>query len=66
MIASIAGRISRAFIAETKGVYQPGWTIDEVAAACEAFHDKSEVLDFGLHGHVGHIGYSFEMARRGE
>ncbi|MCB2073815.1 MAG: SDR family NAD(P)-dependent oxidoreductase [Novosphingobium sp.] len=65
MIASIAGRISRVFIAETKGVYQPSWTIDEVAAASEAFHDKSEVLDFGLHGHVGHIGYSFEMARNG-
>ena len=65
MIASIAGRISRVFIAETKGVYQPSWTIDEVAAASEAFHDKSEVLDFGLHGHVGHIGYSFEMARGG-
>jgi hypothetical protein len=29
-------------------------------------HDKAEVLDFGLHGHVGHIGYSFAMAREGE
>ena len=66
MIASIAGRISRVFIAETKGVYQPSWTIDEVAAACDAFHDKSEVLDFGLHGHVDHIGYSFKMATEGK
>ncbi|MDG2005632.1 MAG: SDR family NAD(P)-dependent oxidoreductase [Novosphingobium sp.] len=65
MIASIAGRISRVFIAETKGVYQPAWTIDEVAGACDDFHDKSETLDLGLHGHVGHIGYSFEMARNG-
>ena len=65
MIASIAGRISRVFIAETKGVYQPSWTIDEVAAASDAFHDKSEVLDFGLHGHVDHIGYSFKMATEG-
>jgi NAD(P)-dependent dehydrogenase (short-subunit alcohol dehydrogenase family) len=65
MIASIAGRISRVFVAETKGAYQPSWTIDEVAAASEDFHDKSEVLDFGLHGHLGHIGYSFEMARGG-
>lgn len=65
MIASIAGRISRAFIAETKGVYQPSWTVEEVAKASEAFHDKAEILDFGLHGHVDHIGYSFEMARKG-
>ena len=26
-------------------------------------HDKQGALDFGLHGHVGHIGYSFQMAR---
>ncbi|MDE8650343.1 SDR family NAD(P)-dependent oxidoreductase [Novosphingobium album (ex Liu et al. 2023)] len=63
MIASIAGRVSRVFIAETKGVYRPEWTIEEVAQAAEAFHDKRDVLDFGLHGHVGHIGYSFAMAR---
>ncbi len=64
MIASIAGRICRAFIAETKGVYQPSWTVEEVAEASDAFHDKAEILDFGLHGHVDHIGYSFEMARK--
>jgi len=65
MIAAIAGRIARVFIAETKGVYRPSWTIEEVAEACEAIHDKSDILDLGLHGHVGHIGYSFDMARRG-
>jgi len=64
MIASIAGRICRTFIAETKGVYQPSWTVEEVAGASDAFHDKAEILDFGLHGHVDHIGYSFEMARK--
>lgn len=62
MIASIAGRVARVFIAETRGVYQPEWTVEEVAGASTAFHDKSEVLDFGLHGHVDHIMYSFGMA----
>lgn len=65
MIAAIAGRIARVFIAETKGVYKPSWTVEEVAEACEAFHDKSDAQDFGLHGHVDHIGYSFAMARSG-
>jgi len=65
MIASIAGRVARCLIAETRGVYQPAWTIEEVAAASDAFHDKAELLDFGLHGHVGHIGYSFQMASEG-
>ncbi|MEW9856087.1 SDR family NAD(P)-dependent oxidoreductase [Novosphingobium sp. M1R2S20] len=63
MIASIAGRVARVFIAETPGVYQPSWTIDEVAKAAEAMQDKSQILDFGLHGHVDHIRYSFAMAK---
>lgn len=65
MIAAIGGRIARAFIAETKGVYQPSWTIDEVDQAMAQIHDKSDVQDFGLHGHVDHIVYSFDMARKG-
>jgi len=64
MIAAIGGRIARCFIAETRGVYQPSWTIEAVAAASDAIHDKTEILDLGLHGHVGHIGYSFDMARK--
>ena len=63
MIASIAGRIACMFIAETPGVYQPSWTIDEVAEAAAKIMDRSDVLDFGLHGHIDHIGYSFVMTR---
>jgi len=63
MIASIAGRIARCYIAETPGVYQPSWTIEEVDAAMPAIHDRDGSLDFGLHGHVGHIMHSFAMAR---
>ena len=66
MIASMAGRVARMFVAETRGVYRPHWTIEEVAAANAAIHDKGpgnrRLLDFGLHGHVDHIGYSFAMA----
>ena len=65
MLASIGGRVARVFIAETEGVYQPSWTIDEIDARMGEICDKSQLHDFGLHGHVGHIGYSFEMARRG-
>lgn len=65
MIASIAGRIARCFIAETRGVYRPSWTIEQVGEAMAQVHDKGEVLDFGLHGHVDHIVESFKMARGG-
>ncbi|MFS0848504.1 SDR family NAD(P)-dependent oxidoreductase [Novosphingobium panipatense] len=63
LIASMAGRVARMFVAETRGVYQPNWTIEDVAKASPAFHDAAEVLDFGLHGHVDHITYSFAMGR---
>ncbi|MFC6620802.1 SDR family NAD(P)-dependent oxidoreductase [Novosphingobium panipatense] len=63
LIASMAGRVARMFVAETRGVYQPNWTIEDVAKASPTFHDAAEVLDFGLHGHVDHITYSFAMAR---
>lgn len=65
MIASMAGRVARMFVAETEGVYRPHWTIEDVAAASDAFHDKAKLHDFGLHGHIDHIGYSFKMATAG-
>lgn len=65
MLVSAAGRVARAYIAETPGVYQPSWTSAEVGAQINAIHDKTVVLDFGLHGHVDHLRYSFGMATGG-
>ncbi len=63
MFGAIAGRLARCYIAETVGVYRPHWTMREVGELMAPIHDKQDALDFGLHGHVGHIGYSFQMAR---
>ena len=63
MIAAIGGRISRCYIAETVGVYRPERTMQQVGELMPAIHDKDGAHDFGLHGHIGHIGYSFQMAR---
>ncbi len=63
MLASIAGRIARCYVAETVGVYRPEWTMRDVGALMGPIHDKEGAHDFGLHGHLGHIGYSFQMAR---
>lgn len=65
MLVSAAGRVARALIGETPGVYQPSWTMEQVGARMAAIRDKSTVLDFGLHGHVEHLRYSFDMAKRG-
>ena len=64
MLAAVAGRVARAYIAETPGVHRASWTIAEVGAQIDAIRDRQEVLDFGLHGHVDHLRYSFAMASK--
>ena len=63
MIA-IAGRIARAVIAETPGVYRPSWTIEDVAEQINAIRDTSDPMIFPVvpTGHNDHIRYSFGMA----
>jgi NAD(P)-dependent dehydrogenase (short-subunit alcohol dehydrogenase family) len=69
MMAAVGGRMARLFIAETPGVYRPSWTIDDIAAQIDDIRakgpDNRDILDFGLHGHVDHLTYSFAMARKG-
>ncbi len=66
MLASVGGRVARVFVGETPGVYQPAWTIEEVDARMSEIRDKGEgnadVLDFGVHGHMDHLVYSFGRA----
>ncbi|MEP7222316.1 MAG: hypothetical protein ABI673_06565 [Novosphingobium sp.] len=62
MFASIGGRVAQIYIAETSGVYQPSWTLDEVDARMPEIMDRREPVVFGLNGHVEHINYSFAMA----
>lgn len=68
MYVSIAGRVARAFISETAGVYRPDWTIDDVADHLDAIRDPSGA--WTLHpaegGYAEHIARSFAMAGSGE
>jgi len=63
--ASVCGRQARMFLAETPGAYQPSWTIEDVDARIADIRAKPEVLDFGLHGHIDHLTYSFQMVGKG-
>jgi NAD(P)-dependent dehydrogenase (short-subunit alcohol dehydrogenase family) len=63
MLISIAGRVARAFFAESRGVYSPEWSIEEVAAKIDAIRDARE--PFIAAGHADHMRYSFEMAAAG-
>jgi NAD(P)-dependent dehydrogenase (short-subunit alcohol dehydrogenase family) len=64
MLIALAGRLARAFIAETPGVYRPSWTIEEVGEQLDAIRDDTAALVFPPvpDGHTDHIRYSFAMA----
>lgn len=63
---AIAGRVARAFIAETAGVHRPSWTVEEVAEQSDAIRDTTDPVTFPVvpKGHDDHIGYSFAAATR--
>ena len=64
MLSAMAGRLSRIFIGESEGVYQPSWTIEQVGERIDAIRDTSTpwILPLGM---AEHLRRSFEMARRG-
>lgn len=64
LYVAIAGRVARAFIAETPGAYRSSWTVEEVAEAIDAIRDDSAPLVFPPvpDGHTDHIRYSFGAA----
>jgi NAD(P)-dependent dehydrogenase (short-subunit alcohol dehydrogenase family) len=67
MLSSMAGRAARAYVAESRGVYRPGWSIEQVAEQIDAIRSTDAPVIFPVvpSGHVDHLRYSFEMAKRG-
>lgn len=65
-LISIAGRVAKAYTAETRGVYRPVWSIEDVGEQMDSVRDteSSLILPPVPSGHVDHIRYSFEMATR--
>ena len=64
VLIALAGRIARAAVAESPGVYRPSWTIEEVGEHIAAIRDVSHPVVFPVvpDGHGDHIRYSFAMA----
>ncbi len=67
MMVAIGGRVARAVIAETPGVHQASWTIEDVGRQLAAIRDDSAPLVFPVvpEGHADHIRYSFQQAAQG-
>ena len=67
MLVSVAGRMARAYAAETEGVYQPSWTIEQIAENIEAIRNTDNPWLFppAPSGHIDHLKRSFAMAAKG-
>lgn len=68
IFVALAGRVARAVIAETPGVYRPSWTVEDVGEHLEAIRRAEAPLIFPVlpDGHADHIRYSFDLAHRGQ
>jgi len=66
MYTAIAGRVAKVCFAESPGVFQPGWTIEDVAARSGEIRDMSRPKLFPTlpAGHDEHIQFSFELAQQ--
>lgn len=64
---AIAGRIARAVVVESPGVYRPSWTVEEVSEQMDTIRDVGEPVIFPVvpDGHADHIRYSFGRAAEG-
>jgi NAD(P)-dependent dehydrogenase (short-subunit alcohol dehydrogenase family) len=65
MLISVAGRVARAYAAETEGVYQPSWTIEQIAQRIEEIRNtdgKPWLFPPAPSGHIDHLKRSFAMA----
>ncbi|MFV0318087.1 MAG: SDR family NAD(P)-dependent oxidoreductase [Microthrixaceae bacterium] len=64
LFIAMAGRVARAFVGETPGVYQPEWTIDDVAARIDEIRNLDSPWVFPVlpHGHADHIRESLRLA----
>jgi NAD(P)-dependent dehydrogenase (short-subunit alcohol dehydrogenase family) len=66
MLISAAGRVAKAYIAETPGVFHPEWTIEQVAGELDAICNMDGQLVFPPvpSGFYDHLKYSFGMAKK--
>jgi NAD(P)-dependent dehydrogenase (short-subunit alcohol dehydrogenase family) len=66
LLIALAGRVARAYVAESPGVYLPSWSIEAVAEHIDTIRstEKPVIVSVVPSGHVDHLKYSFEMIRK--
>jgi hypothetical protein len=66
MLVAMGGRVARAFIAESDGVFRPEWSLEDVARDIAAIRAADEPLVFAPspQGELDHLLFGFDMARK--
>lgn len=66
MLIAAAGRLARAYTVETPGLFQPEWTVEEVAAASETIRhsDAPIMINPAPDGFGKHLDFSFATSRK--
>lgn len=66
MLVAMGGRVARAFIAESEGVFRSDWSIEDVASEIDAIRAADKPLVFAPvpKGELDHLLYGFDMARQ--
>ncbi|VWX53363.1 SDR family NAD(P)-dependent oxidoreductase [Novosphingobium sp. 9U] len=67
MYVAMGGRVARAWIAENAGVYQPEWSLEDVAEQIDLIRTDGDSLAFPPvpDGQLDHLLYGFKMIREG-
>jgi len=67
MYVAMAGRLARAWVAESEGAYKPSWTIEQVAESIDTIRSGGGRLEFTPvpDGQLDHLLYGFKMASEG-
>lgn len=73
ILVALGGRMAKAYLAETKGAWQPAWPMADMGARIGDIDDRADSFVFpvvpteagGPHGFMKHLGASFAMAREG-
>jgi NAD(P)-dependent dehydrogenase (short-subunit alcohol dehydrogenase family) len=65
-ILSVGGRVARAYMTESRGVFADDWSIEKIAEQLGAIQDtsKSVIIEPAPTGHDDHLAYSFAMAKK--
>ena len=67
MYVAMGGRMARAYLSESRGVYRPEWSVEDVAANIDAIRDGTVPLSFAPapSGEMDHLRFGFGMVAQG-